>query len=160
MTLITNEMSPREYADYVLGAGPKSLRSHTAGKSWQLPRPYNKSLQGVLEAGILREVRFQLANAGIWHRRLEGGGKIVGNKLIASSMSGLSDIIAIDANGRLVAMEIKRPGGRVSALQLATLESIIAAGGRSVICVDPRKAVAWCKQDIGAVGYVGKVPVI
>lgn len=160
MTKITAEMGTSEYYAYTTSCRTKSLRAYTAGKSYQLPRPYNRIVAGVLEAELLREARFALANAGIWHMRIEASGKIIGNRLIPSAMTGLGDIIALDGNGRLVAVEIKRPGGRLSSVQAAVLRSIIEAGGRSVVAVTPAKIVEWIKSSGGVVGLVAEVPVI
>lgn len=42
--------------------------------------------------------------------------------------AGIPDVIAC-VDGRFVALEVKQPGGRPTALQTATLEKIRAAGG-------------------------------
>jgi len=160
VTKITTAMTAAEYAEYVSKGKARSLRAYTEGKSHSLPPPYNRAVPGQVEAEILRSVKFALANHGVWYMRMEGGGKIIGNRLIASSMSGMSDIIALDAQGRLCAIEIKRPGGRLSALQAATLTAIIRHGGRAVVCCRAESLVRWIKTDEGAVGFAAGIPVI
>lgn len=47
---------------------------------------------------------------------------------MASNKRGTPDILAV-ISGRFVAIEVKRPGGKPSKLQLAQLKRIEAAGG-------------------------------
>ena len=62
-------------------------------------------------------------------RHLDGlGGFYVKTHGNMFSSSGTPDILAC-INGRFVAIEVKRPGGRVSALQQAKINLIRDAGG-------------------------------
>jgi len=53
-------------------------------------------------------------------------------KVMASNKRGTPDILCV-INGRFVAIEVKRPGGKPSKLQLAQLKRIEAAGGIAFI---------------------------
>lgn len=49
-------------------------------------------------------------------------------KIIKASKAGVPDVLAC-VDGRMVALEVKAPGGRVSELQEYNIEKIIGAGG-------------------------------
>jgi Holliday junction resolvase len=53
-------------------------------------------------------------------------------KVMASNKRGVPDILAV-IGGRFVAIEVKRPGGKPSKLQLAQLNRIQASGGVAMI---------------------------
>lgn len=125
----------------------KILKSHLAGATHKLPPPYHRPIgSGVLERDILAAVRQILLRRRIWHKRIDNSGKIIGggeNKtIIPGSHTGLPDLIAIQA-GQFVGIEVKRPGGRLTALQLQTLLDIQAAGGSACVCVDPDALCRW-----------------
>src|SRR3990170_376526 len=50
-----------------------------------------------------------------------------------SSQKGLADIIACSTQGRFIAVECKKPGGKASEDQLAFLEAVRANGGIGII---------------------------
>jgi hypothetical protein len=50
--------------------------------------------------------------------------------------SGFSDVGALAPGGRWVAVEAKRPGGKATALQLAHLDRVEAAGGVALLVDD------------------------
>jgi hypothetical protein len=86
--------------------------------------------ENVIVAGILRFLR-SLPRCLAWK---EHGGRY--------GTAGLPDIIAC-VDGRFVGLEVKRPGGKLTALQLSTLERIRAAGGvaEMIDSVDKAKAI-------------------
>lgn len=45
------------------------------------------------------------------------------------AISGVSDILGILPDGRFLAIEVKRPGGKASAKQLEFIEQITSRGG-------------------------------
>ena len=53
--------------------------------------------------------------------------------------AGIPDVIAC-VDGRFVALEVKQPGGRPTALQTATIEKIRAAGGLADIVASAEQA--------------------
>jgi Holliday junction resolvase len=53
-------------------------------------------------------------------------------KVMSANKRGVPDILAV-VSGRFVAIEVKRPGGKPSKLQLAQLKRIEAAGGLAMI---------------------------
>jgi hypothetical protein len=110
-----------------------------------LPQPYTARRDGVTEAPILKALIEGLNSAGIWCSRLEGGGKIIhtgtGARLIPSAMVGLPDVLAC-IKGQLVALEVKAPGGKLSAVQHAKLLAMQEAGATVMIVCDAGKAMA------------------
>lgn len=127
------------------------------GKDRPLPPPYNRRVPGRTEAIALREAKAALVSAGVWHRRLEGIGKIVsgasGCVMTASDMKGMPDLLACK-EGRLIAIEVKAPGGRISSHQWATLVSLAKAGSMVCVCVDTSLLYAYlvhgeCKASLG-----------
>jgi len=71
------------------------------------------------EKRIEHQIRQYLDSIGAWHIKTHGN---------MFSKAGTPDIVAC-LNGRFVAIEVKRPGGRVSPLQKAHLKLIRQAGG-------------------------------
>lgn len=142
-------------------AGELKATAKTA--SFALPEPYKR--RGLAcEARILERCLDALAVAKIWHLRIDQSGKVVGGaegkRLVSGSHTGLSDIIACH-EGRLLSIEVKAPGGRLSALQRNRLRDIIAAGGRGCVVVNPDRLIAWCLgADSAAVGTVEGIPVL
>lgn len=55
--------------------------------------------------------------------------------------AGIPDIVACD-NGRFVAFEVKRPGGKLTALQTITLGRIRASGGVAEMVTSAQQAQA------------------
>jgi hypothetical protein len=130
------------------------------GYSRPLPHPYNRrqiksnlSSTGTVdpkrqvqfggsEKVVLKQVKILLVGQQIWHRRLEGIGKIVshgGNStLCPGQMRGMPDLIAI-IRGRLIAIEVKAAGGRISPAQYSTLQAMQKAGAYVCLSVDTEK---------------------
>ncbi len=134
-----------------------SAKKCTEGKDRPLPAPYNRRQAGRTEADVLKECKAILRTLGIWHRRLEGIGKIVsgasGSVMTASDMKGMPDLLACK-NGRLIAIEVKAPGGLISSHQWATLTSLANAGAMVCVCVDTALLYAYlvhgeCKASLG-----------
>jgi len=55
-------------------------------------------------------------------------------------MAGISDIVGVH-RGRPVALEVKRPGGKATAIQLAFLAKWIAAGGVGGVVTSVEEAI-------------------
>lgn len=71
------------------------------------------------EKTIENEIKGYLDTIGAWHIKTHGN---------MFSKAGTPDLIAC-INGRFVAIEVKQPGGVVSALQKAHIKLIEQAGG-------------------------------
>ena len=71
------------------------------------------------EKQIENQIKRYLDNVGAWHIKTHGN---------MFSKAGTPDILAC-VKGRFVAIEVKRPGGVVSALQKANIKLIQQAGG-------------------------------
>ena len=88
----------------------------------------NSPLEKTIVAAIMRALK---ARGVRWMLKTHGG---------PYQASGLPDIIAIaPGTGRFLGIEVKRPGGRVTDLQKATLARINEAGGVA--------GVAYCTED-------------
>lgn len=73
----------------------------------------------VSEKTIENQIKCYLDQIGAWYIKTHGN---------MFSKAGTPDIIAC-INGRFVGIEVKKPGGKVSALQLAQIKRIERAGG-------------------------------
>ena len=118
------------------------------GNSRSLPPPYS-ARNGTQERDVLRACRQVLKEAGIWHRRLDGTGKVIssGNgeaRMIPGEMAGLPDLLCCH-DGLLMAIEVKAPGGRLSPAQYATLRGIFVAGGIAMVCCSAERLSTWLK---------------
>lgn len=61
---------------------------------------------------------------------------------MASNKRGTPDILAV-ISGRFVAIEVKRPGGKPSKLQLVQLKRIEAAGGIAMVAESVDEVIAY-----------------
>lgn len=75
------------------------------------------------EKNIEKSIKRYLDSIGAWHIKTHGS---------IFSRAGTPDIIAC-LNGKFIAIEVKRPGGVVSALQEANIKLIEQAGGVALI---------------------------
>ncbi len=75
--------------------------------------------QQITERDVTAAIRTILRTCGIWHFKHWGGP--MGEK-------GIADIIGCH-KGRMIAIEIKKPGGKPTSEQLQFLENVKAAGG-------------------------------
>lgn len=71
------------------------------------------------EKQIENQIKRYLDSIGSWHIKTHGN---------MFSRAGTPDVVAC-VNGRFVAIEVKQPGGVISALQAAHIELIRKAGG-------------------------------
>lgn len=63
----------------------------------------------------------------------QAGVDIYAVKINDRTTAGISDILAC-INGRFVAIELKQPGNKATALQLYFIENVKAAGGLGGVC--------------------------
>lgn len=116
----------------------KPDRRGLEGPDRRLPHPYNKGGL-VRERDVLAACKAVLKDRGIWHRRIDGTGKVVGSgddcRMIPGELRGMPDLLAC-WSGRMVALEVKAPGGKISAIQWGTLRGIHDAGGLAIVACD------------------------
>lgn len=87
-----------------------------------------------LESDIQRACLDLLRLVGALPIRVNSAGvKVEGRFFRANSEPGCSDIIACLPDGRFLACEVKRPGGKVTALQRSFLDRVTAAGGLALV---------------------------
>lgn len=113
------------------------LSTYIRGKDYPLPAPYNKKVEGVTEAQILKRVKECLDYLKIFYKRIDSQGKFHAGAgcMLPSSNVGISDIIAIGSNGVFMAIEVKKPGGKISSEQWNFLHDVARAGGIAIVCV-------------------------
>lgn len=76
-----------------------------------------------------------LARVFAW--RCNGGAVKIGKRFIRfASINGIADILGVLPDGRFLAVECKRPGGRVRPDQRAFLDSVTASGGLALVVRD------------------------
>jgi hypothetical protein len=142
-------MAKRDLFDGALPAGAYQAkvlskpvsRKLLAGDDHALPAPYNRRTE-VREADVLKGVKDVLKLHNVWHRRLEGTGKVINGKaglqMIPGDLKGMPDVLAC-VQGRLIAIEVKAPGGKLSAAQYGTLRGIRDAGGLALVVCSAEK---------------------
>jgi hypothetical protein len=84
-----------------------------------------------------------LGICGILHWRNNTGAVVVGEgrrrRLFRAGLVGSSDVLGVLPGGRFLALECKRPGGRVRPTQRAFLDAVSAAGGLALVVSDIRQ---------------------
>lgn len=94
------------------------------------------------EASVLKGCLRVLALKGIPHWRNNTGAARMGDRYVRFGTKGGSDVLAIlPGPGRLMAIEVKRPGGKPTEDQLAFLAAVRDAGGVALV-VDDELALA------------------
>lgn len=114
--------------------------------SWPLPKPYNRP-NGEHERDILRAILAELRRLGCVAERIDVQGKILWSgdgegRLVSTQMVGLPDIIGCK-EGRFLALEVKRPGGRVSGDQIGALQRLQASGALVCLACGTGELAAW-----------------
>lgn len=74
-------------------------------------------------------------------------------KLSDRFVTGLPDVMCI-ANGYVVFIELKRRGGKVSAVQQAVLDEINRAGGYAKVCCSVSGVLEFIDEIMGFAGEV------
>jgi hypothetical protein len=98
-----------------------------------MQRTFRQSSNFAKEAKITLEIRKLLAKNGIWHFKHWSG--VMGK-------SGVSDIIGcLPPDGRLLCIEVKRPGGKLSKEQAQFLEDVNEAGGLAFVAYSTRDVI-------------------
>jgi len=99
-------------------------------KPMKLTKP--EPLESDIQAAILRALKIHPACA--WAGRFNSGAQVIGEGKARrfvrfSSIKGLSDIIGQLNDGRMLAIEVKRPSGRVTDDQAAFIGLVKNSGG-------------------------------
>lgn len=93
------------------------------------------------EAAILKRVMLEASKLGLRvFRNQNGKYELKDGRWISSGLVvGASDLIGFQiGTGFFVAIEVKRPGGRISPEQLNFLAQVNKAGGIGIICDDEK----------------------
>lgn len=114
-------------------ASPPSERADAASRPTQ-PKP--------LEAAVLKAVLRALAlhPRVAWAHRMNVGAFRDGDRYVRVGFVGCSDIIGQTTDGRFLAVEVKRPGGKPTEAQVEFLGRVQRAGGVAF--------VAWSVDDV------------
>jgi hypothetical protein len=87
----------------------------------------------IYERDVLSAAHEYLTLRGITHWRNNTGTVMYKERPIRYGKTGSSDIIGVCPDGRFLAVECKRPGGRLSAAQGGFLSGINACGGVGIV---------------------------
>lgn len=93
------------------------------------------------EAAALKEVLIALTahSAVAWCERMNSGAVKIGNRFVKFGWPGCSDVIGQLKDGRLLAVEVKSPAGKLRPEQTIFLERVRLAGGTAFMarnCLD------------------------
>lgn len=132
--LLSESKTWGEYSSEVMTA--KSSKRAIREVSHALPAPWHARGKES-EADILLATKAWLKVNAPWFRRIEVSGLIVWGaegegRYAPSGMAGMADLLAL-IDGAFWALELKAPGGRIKGSQLAELQTIYRAGGKSAI---------------------------
>lgn len=121
-------------------------REESRGKALRLTKP--EPLESDIQAQILRALKIHPAVA--WCGRFNSGAQVIGEGksrrfVRFSTVKGLSDILGQLVDGRMLAIEVKRPSGRVTEDQMAFISMVANSGG--VAFVARSVAEAWAILD-------------
>lgn len=110
-------------------AGESPTKAAPAGKPFKL-RPYEPRESAVLSS-ILQALNFY-PKVAFAHRINSGAytvGEGAGRRFIRFGFPGCSDILGMMTDGRLLAIEVKRPSGKATEAQAAFLQQVSSHGG-------------------------------
>ena len=103
------------------------------GLEQQTPR-VNRRLEAAALVEVLQALRTHPAVA--WAERMNSGAAKVGNRFIRFGWKGCPDVLGQLKDGRLLAVEVKAPDGRLRPEQALFLERIRSAGGVGFVARD------------------------
>ena len=158
-TKVTEGQSFTDYADRILSGKQPKLVEYIRGKAWRLPAPYNHRTNKKESAILAETKRIVGMEPMCFWRRIEGGGKIMGDRIIPSSMVGMPDIVMI-FKGIFWGIELKASGGSVSCEQMATLKSMQRSGGQALIVVEPARLWSYVRGEIEATCDINGIDIL
>lgn len=93
----------------------------------------SSALESSIQRGCIALLRFR----GILALRINSGSIKVDKRLIRLAPAGTSDILAVlPPHGRLLAVEVKTPTGRLTLAQRAFLDAVRESGGVALVVRD------------------------
>ena len=134
-------------APWLIAESPRIAKAKPPkSQTWALPYPLSRA-DGAYERDVLRAILAELRRLGCVAERIDVQGKISWGadgtgKLVSSQMIGLPDIIGCK-NGRFLALEVKRKGGRVSGDQVGALQRLQHAGALFAIACGVVEIEGW-----------------
>jgi hypothetical protein len=139
------------WGEYVKPIVAKKIpRAVVYGRDHSLPAPYNKRGE-TREADVLKACRQVLRSMGVWHRRIDGVGKIIssaaGKVMTQGDLAGMPDILAC-VKGKRIAIEVKCAGGKVSSTQYATLREMHEAGAEVLIVCNAFSLLSYLRGGV------------
>jgi hypothetical protein len=70
---------------------------------------------------------------GVCYWRANTGCARIGRRLVRFGTPRQADVLGVRPGGRLLAVEVKRPGGKTTALQRAWLDMVTRAGALAIV---------------------------
>lgn len=106
--------------------------------------PLEKNIQSDIldRLGLLKGGFFWRENSGMVEQ--EYGGK---KRVWRAGIKGISDIMGV-YKGRLVAIEVKRPGKKPSLFQVAFMQRVKECGGVAFVCDDDRLVIELLEKEM------------
>src|SRR5262245_43864337 len=101
------------------------------------------------ESGLTRAVLQYLTLRGIVCWRNNTGALKVQNRFARFGAPGAADVLGLLPGGRLLAVEVKRPGGKTTGLQRAWLDMVGRAGALALVVI----SVDDLARQLGEAGY-------
>ena len=123
--------------------GPKADAAASPPRDGRPADAASKPSPKPLEAAVLKAVIKALAlhPRVAWAHRMNVGAFRDGDRYVRVGFVGCSDIIGQTTDGRFLAVEVKRPGGKTTDAQMEFLGRVQRAGGIAF--------VAWSVDDVG-----------
>ena len=108
----------------------------------------------MLEKDIQKAIIEYLNASGFWVWRNNTGAMVLEGKngkkrFFRAGFPGISDIIGIAPDGRFVAIEVKRKGGKVTQNQQAFLNAVRGMGAYGIVAYSLDDAMEFVKQYNG-----------
>ena len=115
------------------------------------------SKPAIPESAILKSclARLDALGAFVWRQNqgaMTGEHKGKRRFMRFAGADGISDIIGVLPDGRMIAVECKRPGGKATVRQRAFLQRVAACGGCAILTDDPDEMEAEVRRFIEAGG--------
>ena len=101
-------------------------------------KPPNRPLEAAVLKAVIRTLALHPRVS--WAHRMNVGAFRDGNRYVRVGFVGCSDLLGQTTDGRFLAVEVKRPGGRPTTEQIEFLGRVQRAGGVAF--------VAWSVDDV------------
>jgi hypothetical protein len=124
------------------GRGGETAGNEKAGKEAEMKAPPFR----VTESDVMTAVHQALSVHGIFHWRNNTGAHREKNRFIRYGHPGSSDYIGICPDGRFLAVECKRPGGRPSENQTEFINRINGSHGVAIMADSVESLIRQLKE--------------